>query len=520
LHEGFHNELNQLTLYGYLLIGNALLTEAADLPATSRLAAIVDNCRTIHETYATFLSTTIMVEQGARLQQPEELLEGYPGYQTYYRIGQQLAADFQGNFLREKIVTAVAIACLQSESLVSALTSEKGYLLSINEFRRASLPDARLSFIGRHLPPGFWTNSLQAFTRISDNSEGMEIIHATEKDPSAYKLAIAPTYDDLTELLLQFFVVQLSTWLNDQERPTFPAAENLPILREWFPLVNKQAEERGIARRLAINDSLYDATRNVVLNFSAESYLIHPEPIPAQLALLGAQDSANYPYLAGGTGTEKHFLVVSRPATNLLRQYQFPPEEVAWLRAQGDAILTFIRRRVRLATTEGFTIQLFLLDNLSMWTKFLTTVGDIPIVSSLSLRGWATEQWANTWLAPLADNTQCTILFDLPPEKQLEPLFSTSCDFVAMTKSWIKHQNYNHCALVLQGKLKDQIGGTPLFLLPAGEILCNVISNYAEQAFPAGFFHEDKAFLMEEQWLMRIALSRIFNEERAFAFSA
>jgi len=89
-----------------------------------------------------------------------------------------------------------------------------------------------------------------------------------------------------------------------------------------------------------------------------------------------------------------------------------------------------------------------------------------------------------------------------------------------MTKSWIKHQNSNHCALVLQGKLKDQIGGTPLFLLPAGEILCNVISNYAEQAFPAGFFHEDKAFLMEEQWLMRIALSRIFNEERAFAFSA
>jgi hypothetical protein len=316
---------------------------------------------------------------------------------------------------------------------------EKGYQLSINKFRRVSLPDARLSFIGRHLPAGFWKQAFGDFTRISENSEGMAVIHDTEIDPAAYKRAIAPAYDDLTEQLLQYFVVRLSAWLNSQGRPTFSAAKNVPILQQWFPLVNQRAEVLGITRRLAINDALYDTTRNVVLNFSAESYIIHPKPLPAQLASLAAQDSANYPYLAGGTGAEKHFLVVSRPAANLLRQYQFPQEEVTWLRDQGDAILTFIRRRVQPVTTEAFIIQLFLLNNLSTWNSFLANTEDIPVISSLSLRGWATEQWANTWLAPLANNSQCTILFDLPPDQQLAPLFSTSCDSVAMMKSWIEH---------------------------------------------------------------------------------
>ncbi len=269
----------------------------------------------------------------------------------------------------------------------------------------------------------------------------------------------------------------------------------------------------------SINEEPKNIPKNILLNFTSEQYNIRPEKIPAVLVFLSSVSKEDWRHLTGGSGENEHFFIFSRIGNRLLKQYQLPVENVDWLNERLNEPLVFLRRRIYLPGTEEESVQLFWLQNPEEWLDFMAACPGVPVVSNLSLHTWAIPDWEAKWFGAIAGHSQCTILFDLPPHNQLSEIFEPACDRVFINKVWMKHEIYNHCALVMQGRQKESTEYTPLFLLAASETTCNVISNYALNELKNGLFTEDKEFLLQNAWLVRIALGRLFNEERNFDFN-
>lgn len=274
-----------------------------------------------------------------------------------------------------------------------------------------------------------------------------------------------------------------------------------------------------LSSQLLFNEEPHNTPQNILINFSSEQYHIRSSCIPAKLFDLRELEPDQWPLLRAGNGANKHLFIVSRIGQRLHQQYTLSKENTQWLEAHHGVPLVFLRRRINEPTENLEEVQLFWIADTTVWEQFLSVVEGTPIVSSISLHAWAFPDWADDWVNTLVNHTQSTILFDLPPHKQLEAIFAESCHRVDINKAWLRHEDYHHCVLAMQGHLKAVDDKTPLFLLPAGETTCNVVSNYALQELPSGLFKEDADFLTSQSWLMQIALGHLFNEECIFDFN-
>jgi len=165
LHESFHNGLNNLTAYGFLLQVYALLAKAnrQEEKYVAIFEYLVAQSREAHEVYATFISTTITAEKKEnKAGQPVDLLKNYPGYRKHYEKGRLLTAAFQGHYLQEVALTAIIISCFQSRAISERarrdLTGFQPDHLDYAEF-----PDGRLSLLGRKLPATYLRQSFEDF---------------------------------------------------------------------------------------------------------------------------------------------------------------------------------------------------------------------------------------------------------------------------------------------------------------------------------------------------------------------
>lgn len=521
LHESFHNELNNLTTYGFLLQAYALLIHAGleQEKYSELLHILVLRCRNAHEIYATFLSTTITAEKKENEgKTPLDHLRNYPNYRRYYEQGRQLTSAFQGNYLKETVLSAIIINCFQSKAIISEAL-EDFTAFEPGKIRSIEFPDSRLSFLGRRLPPDFLRNSFDSFCQIHAGDQRVDVLWATETNPAYYRVAIASEYDDLQRQLLEHLVTDLAGWFENNGLPTVPFKGNLVLLEQLFSQANILAASGSSGMQLKLNTDPLNIPKNILLNFTGEKYHIRKEAIPAVISPLSAIPQQHWFGLTGGSGENEHFFVISRIGHRVLKQYQLSVEDTAWLNEKLNEPLVFLRRRYYDATSRKELVQLFWLQTLQEWKDFVAAASGIPIISNISLHTWAIPDWEAQWLDALTKQSQCTILFDLPPHNQLVAIFDPSCDQVLLQKVWIKHEEYHHCALVLQGKIQESSGYTPLFFIPAGETTCNVISNYAMNELKEGLFIEGKDFLQENAWLVRITLGHLFNEERIFDFN-
>lgn len=183
LHESFHNELNNLTAYGFLLQVYAFLVKADGQSAQYQqlLNSLVDGARTTHEVYATFMSTTIIAEQAKQAGiSPLTLLADYPAYQAYYRQGQQLASGFHGHYLQEIAVSALVIVSMQMENII-ALAKEGLSNLAIEKLRQRDFPDRRLSYFAQHLPEDFLASCFTRFCATQTDQAGVDVFFKLQK---------------------------------------------------------------------------------------------------------------------------------------------------------------------------------------------------------------------------------------------------------------------------------------------------------------------------------------------------
>ncbi len=141
IHETHHASLNDSTAWG------ALLHVVARIPPGDGpdYDPLLDACRLIHESYATYASLSI-VEAGHGLQ--PAALDPYPEYLPLQRQLARLVSVAGGPQRRYLLSTAIARVCMQSPVL--AYVAEHGLDgFSLSDLRSVDTPDGRYRAIAR-----------------------------------------------------------------------------------------------------------------------------------------------------------------------------------------------------------------------------------------------------------------------------------------------------------------------------------------------------------------------------------
>lgn len=523
LHESFHSELNNLTVYGFFLQGYAFMLRAnKDVEQEKqRFGSMVSRCRKAHEIYATFVSTTVISEsfKNKRID-PVELLVKYPDYQDYYQQGVQLSVDFKGNYLKEIAVTALIISCFQSKSIY--LTA----MLDLSAFypgmvRSAEFPDQRLDLLMRQLPEGFLTASFERFCQEEKDTTTVDILRHTETNPEMYHTAILPEMDGLQNRLVAHWVDDLALFFEERGLPTFRLIENIPLLKTVFDVINANAGADARKIQLVLNTEPMDIPKNVLLNFMYEKYIIREEKAMAVIVPISQVPQRHWPQLTASSAENEHFFWVSRVGYRLEAQYEWLEEDRKWLERYREQPLVFLRRRAFDPKTKTFNVELYLFENQKQWFAFWEITKEKPHISNLSMHTLGLSDWTPGWYLTFANHTLCTILFDLPPYQQFESFFQPAYQQVGLHIIWMNDAQYRHCAVLFQGTERDdECSLSPIYVLPASEITCRVIYNYLLNERPTDQFVVDTVFIDQNSWLINIVVGHIFNEERIFDFNA
>ena len=181
LHEVHHAALNDSTAWGSALHVYARLPDAGTV-----FAGLLDACRIVHESLATFASVQIAT---ARHGEVDFVLDAYPRYVPLYRSTCWLTTGVEGPNRRQQAVTALARVCMQSPVLDVVVGAGLGgfRMAAIREHDR---PDARWNWFLRR-GPGVLTAAAQAADRVlldeygpsalQSDSAGSDLYQATDR---------------------------------------------------------------------------------------------------------------------------------------------------------------------------------------------------------------------------------------------------------------------------------------------------------------------------------------------------
>src|SRR5215813_2203837 len=119
IHEFLHNELNNITAYGFLLQGYAYLSredsEKKDFYCKT-LIQLINKCRLSHESYATWVGLTVFKRSISNNLQ-ETILKNNNEYRQYYDDADYLVRNINSIFLKQQVVTACVRFCFQSQKI-------------------------------------------------------------------------------------------------------------------------------------------------------------------------------------------------------------------------------------------------------------------------------------------------------------------------------------------------------------------------------------------------------------------
>ncbi|GAB3864467.1 hypothetical protein GCM10029963_74920 [Micromonospora andamanensis] len=176
LHEVHHAALNDVTAWGTALHLYARLPDSA--PTFIRL---LDSCRRVHESLATFASVQIATARHGAL---DDVLAAYPQYIPLYRATVNLTSGVTGPNRRQQVATALARVCMQTPILdvVAEVGLREFALSSVRAFDR---PDTRWNWFLRQ-GPGPIAAAADVADRVVVDEFGTEAITSDQPGGDLY----------------------------------------------------------------------------------------------------------------------------------------------------------------------------------------------------------------------------------------------------------------------------------------------------------------------------------------------
>jgi hypothetical protein len=415
-HEATHSLLNCTTTYGMVILAFGSIQLSSNLrraaQARSCLASLVDRCRTTHEIVATTWGVW------ATNAEPDVLLNPYPGYDDYYAQARAIAPGWRERSPAKALaVYQLARACMQSQLLEQLIRiGFDGFALEpMNE---QDYPDARLKLLGEAISVAKWAD-LEAEASSRFVPRGLAYIFSP-LDNSQRAYSHEPFFEFQEWLYLKFADMlrsQGATVLDWNVR-----AHQTAALTEML-----EAEGERVSWRILTNENDPRAgARELIYMHMGERLMVRDEHISADVKdtpRLAPQVSA--PPLADDQPPAHHVVVV-RPLSRLLEQYDMSPQARECLAAKATEGLSVVLRTSRVESDGRQVMELWPISTPQDLTRIMSTFEAwYEPVSSVSLMALETRAWSERWLPVLRAAGRLTVLIDRSPASLFDEWHAT-----------------------------------------------------------------------------------------------
>lgn len=402
LHEVHHASLNDMTAWGSLLHLFARLPEHGG----ERFEALLDGCRTTHESYATYGSVGIA---SARHGDLADVLAAYPEYVPLYRATERLAAPTPGRNRRQLVVSALARLCMQVPVL-DLLVDHGASGFRLTALREIDRPDGRWAYFLRRGGEAVAVAAAAADRAVraafgsdaltSDGAHGDLYDSTLRTHDRAWDLWESTAYEHLRRLLTGAGAGTL-----DMDGHTEGTATALTALESEYGPLGLRAGYPDGARQddgMLASSVIQQVRHDLVEDPYSAVFL--PTPAPETLAELVRVTQPD--------GPGRALLVHVRPGRQLARLYRWPLDEppsggpVAAVRVvtDGDAGDSVVAHAV-------------LSDPTSTVATVAAWQGPGPVLACISASCLADTEWTARWFGELSAAVPVFVLVDVEPER-------------------------------------------------------------------------------------------------------
>lgn len=499
VHEMLHHLLNNTTAYGLALVVVAHLARHDDEFAAKR-NALVSQCRTAHEVFATYVSLLLVAREYLLTKTIKEI---YPGYERYVQEAKLLVPGVSEFRHQHAILNGSLRICFQSPELVARL--EEGRPFDISES-----PNDRLKTLQSVIDEAYWPHRLSAFWALHQDTPGVDDYIGDEPDSVVIENIGAKSFDVLSRSLDAFVYQDLSSYLPAHGLEVLPEDYHLRYLEQLV------ADVRGLDAfhdrdfPLAIRE--HSGDEPPLVEFENEQLVFREGKIAAIVMPFQQIPRDNWSSLSTHSGERRYMYLLSRITERALDAYAFSAASAQLLQEKYPDFFTAVVARQQ--TEEGLRLIFLVLDTPSQIAE-LSEAGN-GILGSSSLLLTADARW-ESWHEALDRYSSHTTVFDLAPSTQLLRVaeFFDALFYRQLHIESEEGETYGFLLLVGRGEVP-----TGVYLMACGEVMANLSIDYLKKVVPSARPLDDR---LEENkeifWLAQVAVAHLVEESR-FDFRA
>ena len=507
LHEWAHHELNNVTVYGGLLTAVAHLARCAKKDRDryrTLLGELVSKCLSAHESYATWFSTNLLLNNASLLKLTSSFSDQYL---SYYKAAEALVSEVESPFLRQQAVIAAIRICFDDIAFFEA--GHKLSNLRIDHFSPESFPDARFGKLLKIIEPGYFETELQRFYSHYEE-EGLIIQNAVSaRDTSKFFTQVDPhIVDNATRLLLQSLHNGLASTLLKYDHHSNPFEHHLVLFREIINQIQDLSDEVEGVHQLVLADDPHDNVTIVLQQMENEILYVRDSPLPSCLVPFSSIDDERWPHLL--SGEPQHLFFCTRHVNDLLKQHDFPAGQLE----RYSGYLTFLRRR-GLVDNE-LRCEHIIFDTPEELLRFGKSFGEILSVASLSMQALTNAEWSDQWIEPISEISIATILFDRSLVQTLKDGWN-QFEEVRYAKGTLSGHAATHVFLAFLCQSADETYS--LFFMPCSELQIRAVDAYIRTKLDGEKFIHDNEFLSSIPEIVSPIVSHLFAEEQFFSLN-
>lgn len=498
VHEAMHDQLNNSTAYGLVLIVIAHLVRENAIDAKV-LHRLVNNCRSSHEIFATYTSLLIVSKEKILI---DLIQESYPSYETYVKQAQYLMPGIEKNHLQYPIINSLIRVCFQNPRLPDYLQNDT--LLSITP---EDCPDQRLILLSKYITKDRMESWIKTFIQTHDNpSEAKRFID--EADDLSMIMSEAKDFDEIGQSLSNFIYDAIQNDPN-VSFPVMAFDAHLDFLDDLLAYANNLAP-MATATMPLIADKDYDKI-NAVSMYESEAVIFNEELLPASIISFEDYPIKDWNKLLAKADNDPYLYIISRITERFVTQYQFSKKDKAWLfKNHPDFIITIAVKH----SVNNIEQLLFVILNDPKQMKALD-FKKMPMMANSSLFLTSDLKWEK-WYESFAQYCSHTLLFDLSPSIQLERSLSVF-EKIQYNSFHLETDKGEFVFIILIGTGNKMATG--VFFMPCSIVMSNLLlekfANNTEK-----YHLLDPVNLSDDlNWLLRVQMTRLIDESR-FDFKA
>lgn len=511
LHESYHGTLNDSTSYGAMLHVASRFFKAD--PSNENMSAFFNatskESTETHELYATYASLYV-VSKGQPI---TSLLLPYNDYQEFFQTAINISSTLPNSLMRFLFIQSACRCCMQTTCLEN-LVKKSPATWRFADIEPTDLPDKRLKTL-RNSTIGNDIGTVLRQWAMTQDDRVQWLVNIEEGDTRAYERVVAADFDDVLDQVGFFFYDVVARRLERAGARVLSFNGHQEAVRDFLRAMKTYLpNDRSLAPLRAASQG--NATEAALIEqFAEERLVISTQPYDARLYDIDYVDDATLRSLL--TGPVCHGSLVVRPVGRLLQLYRFPNEDRTALAGgfEVDAQLVTLRRRVFRHGIGKPLIEHFIVQSPESLSRLnALTAHGVFFVGSLSLRSAADRSWQETWLGPLAQFVNLSVLVDSNPFYQLRAWGRQREYDVLYGRIDIRNAEATHIVYGLYPLSGDDL----VYIIPCSGIVANAITHTITSLQDKSRFRADNSVFEDIRHRLEYTLSHLLREEPWFDF--